>query len=172
MAKKTVQEKLMSAMLMYLCYGQYTNLFTTIRQVGWMVLINPLNWRFAPKYLKEYRATDNLPYTLKRVFTQKVVYPFIDARNKVLSILPVTFTTAYIRTREYMGPEEGGTWWDRQHPVKWSISLFTSVKRMEKKTDHLNHGDIYSVLGGEKVVIYTKEPYPGSNTREARPTYE
>lgn len=85
----------------------------------------------------------------------------------------------YVVTRHYGGPEEGGWWWNRYtlvtsfklwrpiRPIRrqyapgwpWGWELCTTERAenfrdlIEAQFNHLNDGDIGSVLGGEQISV-------------------
>ena len=85
------------------------------------------------------------------------------------------FVSAYVITREYGGPEEGGWWWNR-----WALIQTIPCERkdapairshlMDKYGD-MKEGDIYSVLGGQEIETAVEEE-AGENETKERPHYE
>lgn len=70
------------------------------------------------------------------------------------------FVNAYAVTRHYGGPEEGG-WWVNLYEcveVVETTPLMAEgvVKQLEEKWTSKDYGDIYSVLGGVKHVVYSE----------------
>lgn len=87
----------------------------------------------------------------------------------------LVYVNAYEVTREYGGAEEGGWWFNafrclESVQVK-NIESNLVMEQVESKYDHLNEGNIYSVLGGSKVVVEIEATEKESETTEV-PQYE
>jgi hypothetical protein len=64
----------------------------------------------------------------------------------------------YVTTRHYGGPEEGGWWYNRdQHVISIPFHGVTprqeQLRLVRQVVDYLNEGDIYSVLGGQRMFV-------------------
>jgi hypothetical protein len=86
------------------------------------------------------------------------------------------YVNAYIVTRHYGGPEEGGWWFNAGEPlasVPVSDNGDPEVIRedLRVKFADLNRGNIYSVRGGEEVAVYIEEEFATYFPKE-RPHYE
>lgn len=84
--------------------------------------------------------------------------------------------SAYSVTRHYGGAEEGGWWYNWYERLETSPRVPTRKlahyeRRFQAKYGHLGHGNIYSVRGGEKIVVCL-ERVPGEMTSRHRPHYE
>ena len=86
-----------------------------------------------------------------------------------------TYVNAYAVTRHYGGPEEGGWWYNYYQPL---ASVPCQVKDSQQHIDRLkehfkevSEGDIYSVLGGVALEVYTEDEYAKAYPTE-KPYYE
>ena len=89
---------------------------------------------------------------------------------------PLAYVSAYTVTRHYGGPEEGGWWfnWNELHcssPVTDPEAAHAEGHRFKELFGNLEHGNIYSVLGGTELLI-TLDREPGEQESTERPRYE
>jgi len=86
------------------------------------------------------------------------------------------YVNAYVVTRHYGGPEEGGWWFNAGEPVA-SVPVEEGHdaepirESLRGKFADLNRGNIYSVLGGEEVQVFIEDHFAEHFPRE-RPHYE
>ena len=88
----------------------------------------------------------------------------------------MTYVNAYEVTRHYGGPEEGGWWYNTGQPLasvplNIAIDKDEEIKRLGEIFKDVSEGDIYSVLGGTAVEIYT-EDHVARYWPEETPRYE
>lgn len=85
------------------------------------------------------------------------------------------YVNVYLITRHYGGPEEGGwyyNWYNCVETVTCKNKDSDEIKStLEEEYGNRKHGDIYSVLGGQDVLILIEEEMKASETKE-RPYYE
>jgi len=86
----------------------------------------------------------------------------------------LTYINAYVVTRHYGGPEEGGWWFNAGTPLaSVPMPADTPESIIQEKINELeelfceeNEGNIYSVLGGQEVRVYQQpemaKPWPES----------
>jgi len=93
---------------------------------------------------------------------------------EILGIFPegtVRHVNAYLTTRHYGGPEEGG-WWYNHYEFIGGIVVdnqkdeYAAHKRLEELYDDRASGNIYSVSGGCQVDIWTALE-PGKSHQDA-----
>lgn len=87
----------------------------------------------------------------------------------------IFWVNAYSVTRHYGGPEEGGWWYNWYEslasvPVQGETAAQTEKERLENLFGS-GHGDIYSVLGGEKIFVYIEDEACKSESK-VTPHYE
>lgn len=80
----------------------------------------------------------------------------------------------YLVTRHWGGSEEGGWWYNHFHhlhhlPCK-EANQFRVKAKLERRFDHMNEGDIFSVNGGQMIQICFEDHIAESQTTE-RPRY-
>ena len=79
--------------------------------------------------------------------------------------MELTYVNAYVVTRHYGGPEEGGWYFNAGHPlasIPFPKDTEESVidekcKELEEMFAEENEGNIYSVLGGQEVQILLED---------------
>lgn len=86
------------------------------------------------------------------------------------------YVNAYLVTREFGGHEEGGWYydnWKRLDYAEFSDELKAEKCLLDMKEKHKdkNFGDISSVMGGQKVLVYIEDKQYKNETTE-KPVYE
>ena len=87
-----------------------------------------------------------------------------------------SFINVYSVSRHYGGAEEGGWWYNWYHtvkmiPVRNNKALTMRLVKLLKKYSRHAQGDIYSVLGGDEIIVRL-EQFPGESQSTERPHYE
>ena len=108
----------------------------------------------------------------------ELAHDSVDLTNAIYNIdaaleRPV-YINAYVVTRHYGGPEEGGWWYDAGHCIETLETTEDKADeeraKMEEKHKDKNEGDINSVLGGCLIEVSTDEQ-PGEDYPATRPQY-
>lgn len=85
------------------------------------------------------------------------------------------YVNAYMVTRHYGGPEEGGWWYNMSECVETRTATPLTAEQvhreMEEKWKKEDWGDIYSVLGGVQHEVYVQRE-PKETEDLDRPHYE
>lgn len=89
----------------------------------------------------------------------------------------IKYVSAYITTRHYGGPEEGGWWYNLSHLIETlpfeedQASEEVLKEHLRKKHEDKGGGDIYSVLGGALLEVLVEDE-PGQYQDTEVPRYE
>ena len=103
----------------------------------------------------------------------------VERRHYGGEVKPFRFISAYVTTRHYGGPEEGGWWYNMSECVQskpippcdqqdFETVLTSVIERWCE--EYQSHGDIYSVLGGSKV-SFSLEHHAGECEDLSRPSW-
>lgn len=99
-----------------------------------------------------------------------------DARRLSMMKRNLFYANAYLVTRHYGGPEEGGWWFDAGEllattPYETEEQAKTEAERLKELYSNKEWGDVSSVNGGAEVEAYATDEMGESYPKE-RPYYE
>ena len=135
---------------------------------------------FSETHVKEFDSSWDLNefwYDLEEKYVGEGDLEHLGEEIVELAEDEMVFVNVYTVTRHYGGPEEGGWWYNwfecvEVIPVQYQYAddLAEAFEEKYIKSQH-KHGNIYSVLGGQDVVVYV-EKHPKQSESKERPIYE